>query len=191
MSKLLEIRSTIKGKKPTFTRQESHRKKKLESGEWRKPRGMHSKMRLHQRGKKRSPETGWGSPQEVEGLHPSGLRPVVVATTHQIDALKKEEGAIIGSTVGMKKRAMLSEHAKKKNVKVLNVSVDRFLKSVSEEMAQRKASQKRSKVVEAPKKEENKAVAKAEEKESSEKPSDEEQKKKEKEEKDRLLTKRS
>src|SRR3989344_4752434 len=115
-STLLQTRSRIKGKKPTFTRQESHRKARV-GHEWRKPRGMHSKMRLHVRGKKRSPTPGWGSPREVEGLHPSGLRPVLAATLQQIDSIKEGEGAVIAATVGMRKRAALVEHARKKNIK--------------------------------------------------------------------------
>lgn len=209
MSTLLETRSRIKGKKPTFTRQESHRKARV-GYEWRKPRGMHSKMRLHVRGKKRSPTPGWGSPREVEGLHPSGLRPVLVATPQQVDAIRQGEGAVIASTVGMRKKAALVEHARRKNIIILNVrDADAFLKSVSERMAQRKAAGKKPKA--APKKEEKKEGKKEEQKEDSKKQEqkegrkgdqeqkapaqgtgkpDDEQKKKDKEEQDKLLTKR-
>ena len=189
---LLEKRRLTKAKKPTFSRQESHRKKKL-GDEWRRPRGMHSKMRLHQRGKKGSPETGWGSPREVEGLHPSGLRPVLVSTTRQIDSLKAGEGAVLASTLGMKKRSAIAELAKKKNIIVLNFKIDSLLKSVSEKMAKRKSSKKKSKLAApTPSKDEAKDVKKEEQKEqpADSKPNDEEQKRKEKEEQDRLLTKR-
>ena len=215
-STLLQTRSRIKGKKPTFTRQESHRKARV-GHEWRKPRGMHSKMRLHVRGKKRSPTPGWGSPREVEGLHPSGLRSVLAATLQQIDSIKEGEGAVIAATVGMRKRVALVEHARKKNITVLNVrDAGAFLKSVSEQMAQRKAARKRPKA--APKKEgkheekkedarkaEHKEEHKEEQKEKKEQKGDngqkppaqgagklteEEQKKKDKEEQDKLLTKR-
>ena len=189
---LLQLRKAIKAKKPTFTRQESHRKKKMDDGKWRRPRGIHSKMRLHQRGKKTSPSPGYGSPREVEGLHSSGLRPVVVHTLQEIDGMQKHEGAIIGSKVGMRKRAMLVEHAKKKGVTVLNISSEKFLGEVADAMKARKEAKKKSKV--ADKKEEKKAEkkdAKAAEEKAPEAPAtEEEQKKKEKEEKDKLLTKR-
>jgi len=186
---LLEQRRLIKGKKPTFTRQESHRKKKL-GDEWRKPRGMHSKMRLHQRGKKRSPETGWGSPEEVSGMHPSGLRPILVFAQSQVDSLKNGEGIILSGHLGMKKRAVIAEYAKKKGFTVLNIKVDEYLKEVSSKMQQRKSSKKKAKAVAAPKKEEAKDAKKEESKSPEEKTSDEEQRKKEKAEQDKVLTKK-
>lgn len=190
----LQLRKAIKAKKPTFTRQESHRKKKMDDGKWRRPRGIHSKMRLHQRGKKTSPSPGYGSPREVEGLHSSGLRPVVVHTLQEIDGVQKNEGAIISSTVGMKKREMLVTHAKKKGVAVLNISSEKFLGEVADAMKARKEAQKKSKIKVAEKKEEKKAEkkdAKAAKEKIPEIPAtEEEQKKKEKEEKDKLLTKR-
>jgi large subunit ribosomal protein L32e len=185
---LLHLRKAIKAKKPDFTRQESHRKKKLDDGTWRKPRGIHSKMRLRIRGKRASPSPGYGSPLEVEGLHPRGLNPVVVHTLHDIDKLQKNDGAVIGSTVGMRGRARLMEHARKNNVVVLNIkNVDAFLKSVESRMNERKNAKKKSKVVE---KKEEKKERDTKQPLPQPTPSDEEQKRKEKEEKDKLLTKR-
>ena len=196
--KLLQLRKDIKARKPTFTRQELHRKAKMNDGKWRRPRGIHSKMRLHQKGKKASPSPGYGSPREVEGLHSSGLRPIVVHTVSEIDALQKNEGAIIGSKVGMKKKEVLIGHAKKKGVSVLNILTEKFLGEVAERMKARKEAKKKSKSKAAEKKEEKKddkgVESKKQEKPSAEKApeasTDEEQKKKEKEEKDKLLTKR-
>lgn len=196
--KLLQLRKDIKAKKPTFTRQELHRKAKMNDGKWRRPRGLHSKMRLNQRGKKASPSPGYGSPREVEGLHPSGLRPIVVHTIQEIDGMQKHEGAVIGSKVGMKKREMLVMHAQKKGVSVLNISSEKFLADVASTMKARKETQKKSKLKAAEKKEEKKSEKKdskeakaAHHANAPETPvSEEEQKKKEKEEKDKLLTKK-
>ena len=44
IQRLLELRKRIKRKKPEFIRQDAHKKKSLES-KWRKPKGLHSKMR--------------------------------------------------------------------------------------------------------------------------------------------------
>jgi large subunit ribosomal protein L32e len=212
--KLLHVRKEIKARKPTFTRQESHRKKKMDDGKWRRPRGIHSKMRLHQRGKKASPSPGYGSPREVEHLHSSGLKMVVVHTLSDVDALQKNEGAIVGSDVGMKKREMIVQHAKKKGVSVLNIMSERFLGEVAEAMKARKDAKKKSKAKAAEKKDEKKdekketakdSPVKAEENADSKKHDahsvhstgkahadahDDEHKKKEKEEKDKLLTKK-
>jgi len=138
-------------------------------------------------------------------------------TSRQGDRETFDVGAVIAATVGMRKRVALVEHARKKNITVLNVrDAGAFLKSVSEQMAQRKAARKRPKA--APKKEgkqeekkedarkaEHKEEHKEEQKEKKEQKGDngqkppaqgagklteEEQKKKDKEEQDKLLTKR-
>jgi large subunit ribosomal protein L32e len=184
---LLQLRKVIKAKKPLFARQENTRKKKLDDGKWRRPRGVHSKMRLHIRGKRASPSPGYGSPREVEGLHPSGVRAVVVHTIMDIDELQKNEGAVLGSTLGMRKRALLAEYAAKKGIMVINIKGD-FLKEVAEKMSARKEAKKKSKskVEKVAEKKDEKKEGKAPEPTARE----DEQKKKEKEEKDKLLTKR-
>ncbi len=122
---------------------------------------------------------------------------MLVATIVQVNGIKQGEGAVLSSTLGMRKRALLVEQAKKKGVEILNIDTESFLKEVSDEMAKRKTSQKKSKKVE-PKKEEAKKEEKKEAKEQvkesvpekiAERDS-EEQKKREKEEKDKILTKR-
>ncbi len=195
--KLLELRRKIKAKKPFFTRQENTRKDKMDDDKWRRPRGLHSKMRLHIRGKKVSPSPGYGSPREVEGLHASGLRPVMVHTFSEIDSMKKHEGAIIGSKVGMKKREMLVMHAQKKGVAILNISSDKFLGEVAEQMKNRKSAKKKVKAKPEDKKAEKKEGKKpdvgaqaAAQPAAETLQTEEEQKKKEKEEKDKLLTKK-
>ena len=47
---LLELRRAMKRKKPDFIRQDSHKKAGL-GAKWRKPKGIHSKMRKKHKGK--------------------------------------------------------------------------------------------------------------------------------------------
>ena len=213
-TKLLQLRKSIKAKKPFYTRQENKKKKKMDDDKWRRPRGLHSKMRLRIRGKKRSPEPGFGSPREVEGLHPSGLRAVMVYSLADVDKLQGHQGAMIGSGVGMRKKAAMVEHCHKKNIRVLNIKdAQNYIEEVAQEMKARKDAAKKSKVsavvdekkeAKEPKesksdKKETKEIKKEEKVAEHTHPSpehkthahsDEEQKKKDKEEKDKVLTKR-
>ncbi|AMH93957.1 ribosomal protein L32e Rpl32e [methanogenic archaeon ISO4-H5] len=116
----LAKRAVISGNRPAFKRQEWFRYQKLGEA-WRKPRGIHSKMR---RGMKRRPpmvEIGYGGPALVRGLHPSGFEEVMV---YNIDGLEnidpKTQAARIGGTVGVKKRIAIENRAKELGIRVLN-----------------------------------------------------------------------
>ena len=61
IKELLDKRKALKKKKPVFTRQDAHKKKKV-GWKWRKPKGSDSKMRVGKKGYKRSVRPGWGSP---------------------------------------------------------------------------------------------------------------------------------
>ena len=116
----LAKRALISGRRPAFKRQEWFRYQKLGEA-WRRPKGIHSKMR---RGMKRRPpmvEIGYGGPALVRGLHPSGFEEVMV---YNIDGLEnidpKTQAARIGGTVGVKKRIAIENRAKVLGIRVLN-----------------------------------------------------------------------
>ncbi|MFP4423708.1 MAG: 50S ribosomal protein L32e [Candidatus Woesearchaeota archaeon] len=191
----LELRKQIKLKKPEFTRQDNHKKPKL-GDKWRKPKGLQSKMRLHKRGYKRSPECGWGSPRDCKGLSPEGYKQVIISSLADIESLKEGDGAIISAKVGTRKKIELVKKIQEKKFPILNLKDPKaFLDSVDKEMKkkqqEKKAKEKRRK--EAEKKAEEKAEKKAEEKEEEKEDLADkldEHKKKEKEEKDKVITKK-
>lgn len=116
----LAKRAIISGKRPAFKRQEWFRYKML-GEKWRRPKGLHSKMK---RGLKRRPpmvEIGYGGPAKTRGLHPSGFEEVLV---YNVDDLKnidpKKQAVRIGGTVGTKKRITIEDRAKELGIRVLN-----------------------------------------------------------------------
>lgn len=116
---LLELRKGIKKKKPTFLRRNNKIKKRL-SKNWRKPKGLHNKMRLNKKGYAKPLRHGYGSPKEVKDLdYKTGLMPVIVHNKNELLALTKEQGALISSTVGAKKKLELIKVAEEKNIKIL------------------------------------------------------------------------
>lgn len=117
---LLELKKNMKKKRPKFRRQEWFRMKRL-GEKWRKPRGEHSKLRRHIKARGSIPRIGYGSPKEVRGLNKDGYREVIVKNIKDLEKInKKEEIAIIASTVGKKKRLELLEYAYKNNIRVGN-----------------------------------------------------------------------
>ena len=119
MDRLLKIRARQKAKKPKFNRHDAHKKERLGKS-WRRPRGLHNKLRQHVAAKGKIVGPGFGSPKTVRGYHPSGFKEVLV---FNIKDLEKAEGCVvrIASTVGLKKRKEIVAKALEMDVSVLNV----------------------------------------------------------------------
>ncbi len=116
----LAKRAMISGRRPAFKRQEWFRYAKLGEN-WRKPKGIHSKMK---RGLKRRPpmvEVGYRGPAEVRGLHPSGFEEVMVYNVDGLEGIDPKRQAVrIGGTVGTKKRIAIEDRADELGIRVLN-----------------------------------------------------------------------
>ena len=116
----LAKRAVISGRRPAFKRQEWFRYSKL--GEmWRKPKGIHSKMRRHM--KRRSPmvDIGFRGPAAARALHPSGFEEVMVYNVDGLEGIDPKKQAVrIGGTVGTKKRMAIEDRADELGIRVLN-----------------------------------------------------------------------
>ena len=188
LEEMMKAREAKKRRKPVFVRQDAHKKAKL-GWKWRKPKGMHSKMRLHKRGKRRCVQIGWGSPKKVINFDKSGLRIKMVSSIKDMDAvIKNEEGIIISKRVGMRKKIGLLKKAQEKELAVLNVrDIPNYLKEAEDSIKKKKELKEKTKKEGERKKKESKTKKEG----GIEKVMNEEEKKKEeKKEKDELLTKK-
>jgi large subunit ribosomal protein L32e len=122
MADMLKLRKAIKDRKPEFKRQDTTHRPNLGTTGWRKPKGLHSKMRHKMAGHRAVPTVGWGSPAAVEGCHPSGLWPVQVNSINDISLIDaKTHGAMIAAGVGKRSKIQLIDALLKKNITILNV----------------------------------------------------------------------
>ncbi|MBS3175143.1 50S ribosomal protein L32e [Candidatus Woesearchaeota archaeon] len=138
MKSQLETRNKMKSKKPEFRRQNVNRYKSFEES-WRRPTGIHSKLRRGFRGKWAMPAIGYSSPRSVKGLTHNGFVPVVVSNVKNLENLGKEHAIVISSNVGMKNRIKIIEAAKSKNLKVLGVKdFDKYLQESKKLFDERK-----------------------------------------------------
>ncbi len=120
LSTALKKRKTLKRKKPKFPRQESFKHARL-SESWRRPRGRHSKLRVYEKARGNTPNIGYRSPKEVRGLDRFGYREVRVFTVKDLDAINpKEEVAVIGGSVGRRKRMEIAKAAEERKITVKN-----------------------------------------------------------------------
>ncbi|MDH5461755.1 MAG: 50S ribosomal protein L32e [Candidatus Bathyarchaeota archaeon] len=116
----LRKRKRVTDKKPDFGRQESWRYERLKKN-WKRPRGIDSKMRKKVKGWPKSPGVGYRSPKETRGLHPSGHEEVVVRNVDDVRKVDPETQAIrIARQVGARKEVEISAIADELKIHILN-----------------------------------------------------------------------
>jgi len=188
LGKLAEIRKELKARKPYFVRQCLYKKSRITNDEkWKKPKGMHSKLRNAFKGHAKRVKVGYRGPEEVRGITSSGLFPVLVENVSQLSIVGENQGALISSGVGMKNKLLILEEAKKKNITILNVKdTGKFAEEAKSAMEKRKQERK-EKLERKKRKAEKKKEPKKEEKPAEQKTA-EEQKIEQKKEIDKVLT---
>ena len=120
LKEALEKRREKKDREPEFLRQEWFRYKRL--GEcWRRPKGLHSKMRKGLKYRPPRVKIGYRGPRLARGLHPSGFEEVMVYRVEDLERINPERQAIrIGGTVGVRKRIDIVKKADEMGIRVLN-----------------------------------------------------------------------
>jgi len=118
MKKAIKKRNSL----PEFIRYHWWRYYRLERGyKWRKPKGNDNKSRLQLKGYPPIVKIGYRTPKEVRGLHPSGLKPVVVHNLKELEEVNKDKEIVyIASSVGRRKREALLKRAKELGLRVAN-----------------------------------------------------------------------
>lgn len=117
---LLKLRQQVKSHKPDFVREESWRYKRVKPN-WRRPKGIDSKMRRRKKGWPKIVRIGYRGPKVARYLHPSGYYDKLVHNVNELKNLDSEKDAArIAAAVGGRKRKEIIEQAKSLKIKVLN-----------------------------------------------------------------------
>ncbi|MBI5797562.1 hypothetical protein HZA98_01510 [Candidatus Woesearchaeota archaeon] len=194
LKSLLELRKAINAKKPTFLRQDAHRNKSLEK-KWRKPNGLHSKIRLKMRGRRVMPSPGYASPRLVRGLTREGLVPHMVNNLKDLAHFDPKTEIVVIAHVGAKKKVAILKVCLEKKYPISRLKApEAFVKKVEDTLALKKKKQKESEEKKKKSKEESLKKAKeTKEEEKKETPAEEgkeETKKGEKSDKIKVLEKK-
>lgn len=180
LTQLLQLRKAINKARPPFIRTQYGTRKRIKQ-HWRKPSGIHNKLKYGYHGKRKLVTVGYRGPAEVRELDRTGLVPIRVKQPSDIALLNpKQHGALIAK-IGTKKRITIIQELIKKNITILNYKKpEEQLKKIQETFEKRKTEHKKTKT-------ERKAAAKDRETvkpKETQKPTKEEAKK----ELDKVLT---
>ncbi|MBI4451738.1 hypothetical protein HY642_07225 [Candidatus Woesearchaeota archaeon] len=139
----LELRNAMNKKRPAFIRQDTHKKKRL-AIVWRKPKGIHSKLRHAFKGHGHLVRAGYRGPAKARGLTRKGMIPVLISSPAAMDALDpKTNIATISSGTGMRKRLEIANAAVKRKISITNMKDPAgFIEQTRKAMQQRKEAKK-------------------------------------------------
>ena len=118
--RLLKLREKLNRKRPRFLRLEYGRYKRL-GKKWRFPNGIDNKIRHKKKGKPRLVSVGFRNPRAVRGLHPTGFELVHVYNPKDLEKVDSDtQVAVIGRTVGARKRIQIIDKAQELGVYIVN-----------------------------------------------------------------------
>ncbi len=139
MKELITQKIAMKKKMPKFRRQEAHVKARLSRTGWRKPRGVHSKMRRQRKGYNAIVKVGYRTPRLLRGRLRSGLLEVAITSPEELKNITKDQIALIPRTLGNRKRLAILQEAKKIKVNISNFPmIDEKIKEIETGLAARK-----------------------------------------------------
>ena len=142
----------IKKKKHSFKRQDFQLKKL--KNKWRKPKGLHSKLRLKKEGHQKRPNVGYKNPKELRNLFLSKFKFIKINNIKDLE--KAKDNIVLSKNLGSKKKVEIIEEALKLKLNVLNLkNPEEFIKNIKEKLGEKKKDMK--------KKEEKKEVKKPKE----------------------------
>ncbi|PIV13815.1 MAG: hypothetical protein COS45_00895 [Candidatus Huberarchaeum crystalense] len=95
---------------------------------WRLP-GIHSHFRRKTEFPHNRPNIGYKQPENLRGLHPSGLRPIWIHNLKELEKVDpKTQGIYVAAQIGAKLKTKIVEDAKKKKIKIFNPKINRKIK---------------------------------------------------------------
>ncbi len=91
---------------------------------WRKPKGKDNPMRLKLKGHPAVVTVGYRTPLIIRGLHPKGLKPVIVNSVADLSKYKPDEVIVyVGSAVSLRKKLEIVSKAREIGFLVANEGV--------------------------------------------------------------------
>jgi len=125
MVRSLNTRSIVKKRRNTFRRHYGDRLKRLDTGSWRKPKGIDSEVRRRFKGAELSPNIGYGSNKKTRHMRPNGFYTFRINNVKELELLlmhNRRYAAEIAHNVSVRNRKLIVERANQLNIKLTNAN---------------------------------------------------------------------
>lgn len=186
---MAETKLLTKKKKPDFARSDSNKKLRISATGWRKPNGLHSKMRLGHFGHKKTVSIGYKNPNVLRGTERSGLKKILVRNAADLEKIDPKKHIAVIANIGLRKKIEIAKEAQKKKIAIANVKdLGKFFEAADKIALERK--ERKKKIIEK-RAEKGKEKAKKEEKKEEKELTPEEKDKQERLEREKLIIKKS
>ncbi len=175
--------------KMKFTRQDQHKKKRLNKG-WRKPKGLQNKMRLSRKSYKLKVRPGYGT-KNLEKNTLNGKEIVYVNNIEDLKTMDPKKQIIIITKQSTKNKLEIIKEAKKLGFEFANFNPDKYTDAVTKKQEEKKQAKKAKQEKEKSKKktEEKKVEKKEEPKEEKTETKEEPKEENKNKDKDKVLRK--
>ncbi len=141
---LLKLRNRLNRSRPRFLRTHCGRLPRLSEKKWRRPTGIHNKLRYGIFGRPLSVNVGYRGPAAVRGLDSNGLLPVRINKPGDVEFLNPAVHSAIIAKVGAKNRIAILNALKAKGVSVVNCkNIETAVNKIQDEFSQRTAAAKK------------------------------------------------
>ena len=141
-------------KRKRFLRQDAHKIKRLKK-KWRRARGMHNKIRDKLKGHRASPTVGYGKAKSLKHMI-GGIKPVLITNFGDLEKLTSNDGIILSSKLGLRKKVLMLNKIKQLKLRVLNLDIEKVLKKAEDRNRKKEEVKKEEKAPEKVAKEEKK-----------------------------------
>ena len=106
---------------------------------------MHSKMRIHLRGRRKSPSPGYSSPRAVRGLNRQGLTEVHVVNAKDLEGFNAKTQIVVFGKIGLRKKIELIKICTEKKYPLAQIKDPQaFTQKVQADLTARKTKRKQS-----------------------------------------------
>lgn len=119
------MKAGIHRKNPTFVRQDAYNIKSLKIA-WRKPRGMHSKVRMSILGHRALVKVGYRNPASIRHTF-KNLPLLYIHNSRELEAAPQPAAIILAANLSRKKKAVFVQRALEKKLVIANLNPEKFL----------------------------------------------------------------
>jgi large subunit ribosomal protein L32e len=105
---ILQVKATIKSKRPLFRRASAVHTLRVSRTGYRRPKGLHNKIKDNRKGHATTIKSGYGYPRDTRGCNAQGKEIVLIRTLDELKNYKPSEIAVIlDASLGAKKKEVI------------------------------------------------------------------------------------